>query len=186
MNFRFDTAKATEVACLFLEKAGGQLNIMKLVKLVYLLDRLSLDRRGMPVVGGAYFSLPNGPITSELLDLINAGCLRDNPDRSWEECISDRQDHNVQLKRMPPRERVSDAEVELIEQIWAEHGGKNQWQLAEWCHHNCPEWTRVESSRVPITVEGIAEALRKGPEAIKRLQQEAAELNRLSEIFGEA
>jgi hypothetical protein len=75
VNFRFDITKATEVACQFLKREGGSINIMKLVKLVYLLDRLSMTRRGIPVVGGAYFSLPNGPITSEFLDLINSGCL---------------------------------------------------------------------------------------------------------------
>lgn len=52
MNFRFQIGKATEAACEFLDCAGGQLNIMKLVKLLYLLDRLSLDRRGIPVGGG--------------------------------------------------------------------------------------------------------------------------------------
>jgi hypothetical protein len=62
VNFRFDTAKATEVACPFLEMAGGRLNIMKLAKLIYLLDRVSLDRRGIPVVGGDYLSMRNGPV----------------------------------------------------------------------------------------------------------------------------
>ena len=75
MNFRFQTGKATEAACLFLQKGSGRMNIMKLVKLIYLLDRLSLEKRGIPVVAGTYFSLPNGPITSEFLDLINSGCL---------------------------------------------------------------------------------------------------------------
>jgi hypothetical protein len=31
MNFRFHIGKATEVGCLFLERAGGRMNIMKLV-----------------------------------------------------------------------------------------------------------------------------------------------------------
>ena len=53
MNFRFQIGKCTEAVCEFLDRAGGQLNVMKLVKLLYLLDRLSLDRRGIPVVGGA-------------------------------------------------------------------------------------------------------------------------------------
>jgi hypothetical protein len=48
MNFRFNIGKATEAGCLFLERAGGRMNIMKLVRLMYLLDRLSLDRRGGP------------------------------------------------------------------------------------------------------------------------------------------
>jgi hypothetical protein len=54
MNFRFNLSKATEAACLFPERDGGQMNIMKLVKLMYLLDRLSLDRRNSPVGGGDY------------------------------------------------------------------------------------------------------------------------------------
>ncbi len=37
---------------------------MKLVMLGYLLDRLSLDRRGIPVVGGDYLSMQNDPVTS--------------------------------------------------------------------------------------------------------------------------
>lgn len=56
VNFRFDITKATEVACQFLKREGGSINIMKLVKLVYLLDRLSVAKRGIPVVGGARIS----------------------------------------------------------------------------------------------------------------------------------
>lgn len=52
MNFRFNIGKATEAGCLFLERGGGRMNVMKLAKLMYLLDRLSLDRRGVPVAGG--------------------------------------------------------------------------------------------------------------------------------------
>jgi hypothetical protein len=52
-------SKATEAACLFLERDGGQMNIMKLVKLMYLLDRLSLDQRNAPISGGDYLSMRN-------------------------------------------------------------------------------------------------------------------------------
>jgi uncharacterized phage-associated protein len=186
VNFRFDTAKATEVACLFLEKAGGRMNIMKLVKLIYLLDRMSLDRRGIPVVGGDYLSMRNGPVTSELLDIVNAGRLFGEQDTRWEQCISDRHNHDVQLEQMPPREHVSDVEVELTNEIWTEHGGKDQWQLAEWCHAHCPEWTPVTRGCAPIAVERIAIALGKAPEVVQRLRQEAAELNLLGEIFAQA
>lgn len=44
VNFRFDISKATDAACKFTEKEGGEINIMKLVKLVYLLDRLSVAK----------------------------------------------------------------------------------------------------------------------------------------------
>ena len=46
VNFRFDITKATEAGCQFLKRERGSMNIMKLVKLIYLLDRLSVARRG--------------------------------------------------------------------------------------------------------------------------------------------
>jgi uncharacterized phage-associated protein len=183
VNFRFDVTKATEVACLFLQKAGGRMNIMKLVKLIYLLDRLSLDRRSIPVVGGDYLSMRNGPVTSEVLDIINAGRLFGDKDTRWEQCISDRRNHDLKLEQMPEREYVSDAEVALADELWAEHGAKDQWQLVEWCHAHCPEWAPLTRGCAPIAIERIAIALGKGPEEVQRLRQEAAELNLLGEIF---
>ena len=183
MNFRFNIAKATEAACLFLERGGGQMNIMKLVKLMYLLDRLSLDRRGLPVCGGDYLSMRNGPVTSEVLDLINEGRLYREADQRWEQSISDRAGHQVALQQMPEREQVSNAEVKLLDEIWREHGGKSQWQLVKWCHEHCKEWTPVSSGKSPISVEQIGEALGKAGDEIAWLTREARELNRLNEIF---
>jgi uncharacterized phage-associated protein len=186
MNFRFQIGKATEASCEFLQRAGGRLNIMKLVKLVYLLDRLSLDRRGVPVVGGDYLSMRNGPVTSEVLDLINSGRLFGEADTHWEQNVSDRRNHDVQLERMPAREHLSDAELKLVDEIWAAHGGKDHWQLVEWCHTHCGEWTPLSRGCAPIAVERIGQALGKPPEAVQKLAREAAELNRLDEIFAPA
>lgn len=186
MNFRFNIGKATEAACLFLERGGGQMNIMKLVKLLYLLDRLSLDRRSTPVSGGDYLSMRNGPVTSEVLDLVNSGRLVGERDQRWEQCISGRTNHEVRLEQMPRRENLSDAEVQLLDQIWAEHGDKNEWQLVEWCHAHCKEWTPVTNGCAPISVEQMGFALGKNATEIKRLRQEAVELNQLDEIFAGA
>jgi uncharacterized phage-associated protein len=186
MNFRFQIGKATEAACEFLRQANGRMNIMKLVKLVYLLDRLSLDRRGIPVVGGDYLSMRNGPVTSEVLDLINSGRLFGESDLRWEQSVADRHDHEVQLERMPEREHLSDAEISLLNEIWSEHGDKDQWQLVEWCHTHCGEWTPVSRGCAPIAVERIGQALGRPPEFIQKLTREAAELNRLDAIFAAA
>ncbi len=183
MNFRFQMGKATEVAGLFLARAGGQMNVMKLVKLVYLLDRLSIDRRGIPVCGGDYLSMRNGPVTSELLDLITDGRLYQVPDRRWEQCVGARADHQVTLLKAPGREELSDSEVKLLDEVWAEHGGKNQWELVDWCHAQCREWTPVSAGQAPISIEQIGAALGKDAAAQAWLTREARELNRLNEIF---
>jgi len=183
VNFRFDVTKATEVAGQFLKREGGTINIMKLVKLVYLLDRASVARRGVPVIGGAYFSLPNGPITSEFLDLINSGCLWGLQNCRWEEFITDRQNHEVELVKDPGRDHLSDSEMDLINTVYHEHGGKDQWQLRDWCHERCEEWTPLEEGRERITLERIARALGKTEEQIARLKEEATELNFLAGAF---
>ncbi len=176
VNFRFDVTKATEVACQFLKREGGSINVMKLVKLVYLLDRLSVAQRSIPVVGGAYFSLPNGPITSEFLDLINSGLLWGLPECRWEEFIGDRQDHQVALLKDAGDEHLSESEIELIEALYREHGKKNQWELRNWCHEHCEEWTPLEEGRERIGLDRIARAVGKTDEQIARLQERAAEL----------
>jgi hypothetical protein len=185
VNFRFDITKATEAACQFVQREGGTINIMKLVKLIYLLDRLSLARRGVPVVGGTYFSLPNGPITSELLDVINSGCLWGQPDCRWEEYISDRQDHAVALVADAPNGHLSPAEMDLIDELWREHGTKDQWALRDWCHEHCEEWTPLEQGRDRIPLASIARAVGKTDEQITRLEEGARELNLLASAFAQ-
>jgi len=168
MNFRFDARKATQVACAFIEKEGGEINIMKLVKLTYLLDRLSIQRRGLPVLGGDYLSMKNGPVTSEFLDLINAGKLM-GAESDWEQFISDRTDHKVALKYAPETNRLSQSEIFLINEIYTRHGSQDAPALVEWCHRNCPEWHPITQGRREILVEDILEAAGKQPGQIQKV-----------------
>jgi hypothetical protein len=47
MNFRFHIGKATEAGCLFLERAGGRMNIRKLVKLTNGCAPIAVEQIGM-------------------------------------------------------------------------------------------------------------------------------------------
>ena len=178
MSFRFDITKATEVACDLIRREGGAMNIMKLIKLVYALDRLSIQRRGIPIVGGTYFSLPNGPITSELLDLINSGSLWGEEAGRWEEVISDRQDHEIGL-RGPEigTDHLAASEMKLIDEIYAELGDKDQWQLREWSHERCEECTPLARGRDRISLAKMARAVGLNDAQIQQIEQDAEELN---------
>jgi len=183
VTFRFNSRKATEAASLLIQSEGGKMNVMKLVKLVYLLDRLSIARRGIPVVGGVYYAMRNGPVTSELLDIINAGKLADESDCSWEQFISSRTGHEVGLVDQAPVEFVSESEIQLIAEIYKEHGQKDQWQIREWCHQNCGEWTPLQAGRERIQVEEIAINVGKSESEARRISEEARESNLLSSVF---
>ena len=182
MNFRFDARKATQVACAFIQKEGGEINIMKLVKLTYLLDRLAIQRRGLPVLGGDYLSMKNGPVTSEFLDLINAGILM-GAESDWEQFISDRTDHKVAMKSTPETNRLSESENLLINEIYALHGSKNVFSLVEWCQGNCPEWHPATQGRRQISVEDILEAAGKRPEQIQKVVADESEARSLDSLL---
>jgi hypothetical protein len=78
---------------------------------------------------------------------------------------------------------LADAEVALLDEVWSEHGGKDQWQMVDWCHAHCKEWTPVTNGCAPIAVEQVAMALGKSAAQGNRLRQEAIELNHLDVIF---
>jgi Protein of unknown function (DUF4065) len=180
ISFPFNAQKATEVAARFILLSGGAINIMKLVKLVYLLDRESIARRGVPVVGGVYLSMRNGPVTSEILDLINAGSLW-HCDTNWAEFISDRQNQEVALTRDPGAEHLSVFELELIAELFGRFEKADQWAISEWCHEHCGEWLPLDKGAEPISLTELAEEVGQPAEEILG---NATEQNFLAKVFG--
>jgi len=182
MNFEFHSEKATQVACLFAGNAGGQINIMKLVKLIYLLDRLALSRRGHPVVGGRYVSMRNGPLTSEILALIN-GDLSGN-DTAWDKHFSDRANHLIEVQSAAGTTALSKSEVQMVAEINTRFGTYDKWQLVKWCHDNCTEWHEIQSGCHDITPKRILHHLGKKEDEINYIVESEEESEYLSELLG--
>lgn len=76
MVLRFNERRATEAAAKFLKLRGGRMSYLKLIKLLYLLDREALLRWGRPVTTDRYVSMDNGPVVSRIYDLIREEPLR--------------------------------------------------------------------------------------------------------------
>jgi len=182
MNFRFDPTKATQVAGEFLRLAGGSLDVLKLVKLTYLLDRVSLIRRGLPVLGGDYYSMRNGPVISEVLDLINSGWLR-GAQTDWAEFISARMGNQVELRRPCETGRLAESELLLLSEVFTQHMNRSGRALADWCHEHCAEWHPLTQGRHEISVESMLEAGGKSEASIARVVREEAETRCLAELL---
>ena len=61
MTVTYREDKATQAAARLLRLAGGKLNHMKLMKLLYLADRRALIQWGRPITFDWYVSMPHGP-----------------------------------------------------------------------------------------------------------------------------
>ena len=151
---------------------------LKLVKLIYLLDRKAMEQWGVPVVGGKYFSMKLGPMTEELLDIINFG----DPS-NWSKAIGETQNYAVAALEDPGCEDLSPAEQRLMEEVWKEFGSVNKWDLCEWTHENLPEWEQVAKGRRPLPVERVGKALSFSRDELNLLSEQAQNSVFLSNVF---
>ncbi|MEP6590272.1 MAG: Panacea domain-containing protein [Gemmatimonadota bacterium] len=178
LQFRED--KATQASALFLKLGSGRMNIVKLIKLLYLADRTSLIQWGRPLTFDTFFSLKNGPICSSTLNLINDRTLSEAP-RYWRQFISERTENDVLLTQEPENDQLSAAEESLIKETYERFGSMTEWQLVEYTHR-LPEWQNPGSSRLPILLRDILV-----PEGYSETEAEeiASELEYVSKIHSE-
>ncbi|HWX02434.1 Panacea domain-containing protein [Collimonas sp.] len=167
----FKERKAAQMAAVLLGKAGGSLNVLKLTKLLYLAERESMSRSGFPIAGDYMVSMPKGPVLSQTLNLTNGEVVSED----WEHWVEDRENHQVKLKRPFTREDVdslSDAAMDVLNDVWKQFGEMTQWDLVEYTHNECAEWEDPGKSSHPIPAKRVFIALGKSKEEAEILTRE--------------
>lgn len=178
MTTPFDINKAAQSAYFFLSHAGGELEILKLVKLLYLADRESLKQRRTVIIGGTYYSLKHGPITSEALDLIDDGTR--TGDSPWELLISDRANNRVGIRaELKNYDALAESELRVLTEVWDTFGGKGKWELVDWTHAHCEEWSNPGTGRIKISARKLAESFNWKESEIDDFEAELETRNRL-------
>ena len=172
-QFMFTARKIAQMSAFFAAKQGDTIKTLKLVKLLYLADRESMIRYGMPISFDYAYSMDNGPMLSGALDFVNGFVEDRSATAKWEEWISNRDNHQVSLNRRFGRndlDELSEADLDVLETIWKQFGHLDQWQLVKYTHEHCPEWKDPGGSAVPISETDIFLATGSS-------SQEAAELS---------
>jgi uncharacterized phage-associated protein len=178
MKYPFDIVKSAQCAHFFATRAGGEIDILKLIKLLYLTDRKSFETRRVPVVGGSYYSFKHGPVTSEVLDLINDGTPSGKS--PWEEMISDRADHKVAAESgISTYDALAASEIAILEEIWTKFGSFEKWDLVNWTHQHCEEWSTPDGGREEISARKLAESFDWTTIEIDEFEAELDSANRL-------
>jgi uncharacterized phage-associated protein len=181
MKPNFNEAKATQAAALLLSLRGGRMSYMKLIKLLYLVDRTALIRWGRPVTFDSYFSLPHGPVLSRTLDLITEGEAPDEPS-IWSTCISEPQQYEIALRGECSTNELSQAEEDLIGEIFDRYGRMNRWQLVNRLHNELPEWQNPKGSSLPIEYRDILRAVGRTELEIAEIEAEIEGLALFEEL----
>jgi len=178
----FNDRKAGQVAAFFVDAQGGRMDVIKLVKLIYLADREFMDRYGLPITFDRLVAMPHGPVNSRTYE-----CIQGAVDCSgWEEWIADRQGHAVELRKQAPRaalDELSDAEIEALQAVWQRFGHLNKWGIRDWTHDHCAEWRDPDGSSLPIDYADVFRALGRDDTAAADLANRLESYRQIDKLF---
>jgi uncharacterized phage-associated protein len=150
------------------------MSYLKLIKLLYIVDREALIRWGRIVTTDRHVSMPKGPVVSQIYDLITGD---EPPDTQtfWRQHISAPQDFEVELYNDPGNDELSRAEENLIDEVFGQHGRKGRWDLVRYTH-DLPEWQDPCGSSLPISYRDILRGADKTEAEIAAVENEIESL----------
>ena len=183
MALVFNEKKATQAAARFLQLAGGSSNYMVLIKHLYLLDRGALLRWGRLVTYDDFFEMKLGPVLSQVHDLITEMQLPDE-DSYWTKFISEPFGHFfVRLNCDPGNDELSEAEENLIAEIYVTYGHYKPFELVDLLHKILPELKGVSKGSKPISITDILRAEKKTAQEISSIEMEIESLGQIDAFF---
>lgn len=152
---------------------------LKLMKLLYLADREALLRFGRPITFDYCVSMEHGPVLSQTYNLLigdtQTGGL-------WEKSISIPANHEVSLSEDPGEDKLSDAEDQIIREIFDQHGAKSRWDLRDFTH-TLAEWQDPKGSSIKIDYKEILVAGGKTEGEIESILEEIENLAKMDMYF---
>jgi uncharacterized phage-associated protein len=155
----FRSEKAAQIAAFFVGKAGGRMEKLALIKMIYIAERESVKSRNRPMIYDELYSLKDGPICSRTLDGING----EVDAKIWSEYIVLIGKRDVHLVRHHnDLDQLSNSDIVVLNQVWNAHGTKTSSQLRNWTHElaNCPEYSEItDNGRIPISYGEVAAAV---------------------------
>lgn len=188
----FNVRKAVALTAKFLELAGGQLNDIKLTKMQYVVERMSILENWTQLTADKYASIPWGPVLSEACYL----STDKRADEYWDQFIGfkpyveDENSNTVLLLEIPePHNILNATEISLVDQVWTIFKDLSKYQAHDWCVANCPEYMAVRvgatpRQRVDIHVSDIFRAAGYSHEESIRCAEELRHQELLDDTFG--
>ena len=172
----FRSRKAAQLCAYFASTSGGIIDKLKVIKLAYLSERKFLAEYHLPMLFDEFYSLPHGPICSSTLNGLD-GMIHED---TWGEFIKrSGRDKIIATKKFDRDEldELSDAEISTLEASWREFGNLSAWEIRDYTHENCSEYTLVDKGRVPISYRSVLEAM--GDADAEAVDREIDELRRV-------
>jgi uncharacterized phage-associated protein len=158
INSTFNYRKATQALNQFALKAGGKINKMKALKLVYFADRYHLRKYGRLITNDAYVAMKNGAVPSSTRDIVQKTRFIGTQEKDYANHFILTNDYDLESKRPPDDDVFSQSDIEAIEFAWEQFGHLGKYAIAQ-LTHEYPEWivhkealNHKPRSRIPMDI----------------------------------
>ena len=177
MRFLYDEARTAQAAAYLVSLGGGDMNYMKLMKLLYLSDRQALIQTGLPISGDRWVSMPHGPVLSATLDLIKDPGGDARIGSPWHEQLTTHAARRAVSLRagLPELDELSEYHLSTLKDVYCKFGNMKPFALRDWTHKNLPEYEDPKGSSRPIEPTKVLEVAGVPAERIEHIERDADE-----------
>ncbi|HKW65575.1 MAG TPA: Panacea domain-containing protein [Candidatus Acidoferrum sp.] len=179
MDFPYNPRKAAQAAAYLVRLNNGRMDVVSLLKILYLADRKCLGRRGRPITGDKMYSMPHGPVLSRIYDQIKAGGDAAQP---WCEYLTEREVNTISLRVAdPPADELSEFERAILRE---EHEQYSRFSFNDLKRvtHSLPEYVDPRGGSLPIDPRVILQSAGWSDEEIRDAEMSAAEESVLAAV----
>ena len=120
------------------------INLRKLLKLIYLIDEKFMEQRGFPLTWFDYYAWERGPVAPEVYEIKNGAFSR------YVKCFKNDEGKNIVESLLPNKNQVlsqmdsfSQYEMEIIDDIIIRYGKKTADELSDITHKNDSLWSAI-------------------------------------------
>lgn len=170
ITFQFNQTKAIE-AILYITPRVSDSDIYGICKLLYLVDKTSLEKYGRFIFGESYYAMKEGPTPSNVYDLLKQ--VAKTPFRGLKV-----EGNQVIPLRKPDLDYLSESDVECLDQIISVYGKVPNWLRARDVHDDAwrESWRKRGNKRsVKMPIESIIELLTDSTDLIDYLSNRGTE-----------
>lgn len=174
--------KILQMIAYLLKLNNNEMNMIKLMKELYLIDRESISERNCSVSGDTYYNMKHGPVLSGTYNNLNE---LDRKVNSWDAYLKTSPCEyypNIILTEYPGDDWLSQKDKEYITRISEKYFDTDRWILVEYTH-TLDEWQNPGKGCDKIKFQSIMKALGKNDEEIDFAKTEYDQYNQLQDII---
>ena len=177
MRFPFDAIKTAQAGAYLAKLNGGKINMLAVLKMLYLADRATLIETGKPITGDKFVNMDKGPVLSGLYDTMK-GFEDETGSDPWFQYLEETEKYYF-IAIKDETDALSEYEREVLEQIHDKFGSMHPLDIVRFTH-TLPEYVDPHGSSIPLDPADVLRAASKSQEEIEEIASMAEEYYFLS------